>query len=1672
MDDPFKALKPVGGSDDPFKGLKPISQQDRQRAEIQQRSTMAKTRSTAIEFEYQQLLKDWKQPTKLLAPGVYGNTNRWGRIVTEPLTPQDVNFLRTLAKQRVQAQEQSTRNGGAQIGPIPEYRRRESELQFKQLKEKDEAGLRRSGVYGKGQQAVQQLTDMEPEFRRVAEPIARVGRIIGEGAAGPTILGKFVPGYKEFAGQAVGSVPEQVLRAPMVTYKTFQELTDPSVSAENKLRSAGDFTLNVVGLLSIGADDIAKGLAWTLFKIGSKSQKAEMAVRTAIREALNSGIKASEIEGYLTKRMIDAGKLPEGAISPPPEARGQLGKKSGQSFAKPTIAVKPKNAIDVPPTTAIDVTEEVAARRALPAPQRQFTPKELPGYEAGETPKLAKQAFINGAWRERTQGLIADLDRLIETQSGAGRQYGPIRRELQRSIVNNTPHPSVLAELEDVWKAQNARPTKTKAAAKIETPNAKETKIAPKSNRPVEGRTAEAQAEVPGSAKPDPQRTESQTFEVPPKVEAPVEAPQVKQGIIPKGGRESTATTPDLKRTINTREELVEMDDLITSHGIRGEENPMFPQSIQNRDRGRPAAIDQAKERASALDPNALIEDFKSTDRGSPIIGGDNVVISGNGRVISLRMAREQFGPKYEAYRKALAERFPEAAEMKNPVLVRRVTDELDEAARTQLAEASNQPSVARMSPFEEAANDSRSIPDDFVDRFKMRGKTIEAALASPENQGLIKSILGKLPPNERAALFDSSGTLSEPGRARVARAILHKIFGDDAKPILEKAFEEGDFSKRIMGGLEQAAGDLALLTKAGNAVSDEMRSKIAQALKYADEAMTQKKTSPSMWFDQGSLEYRDPGAMSIARAFVEAKSKEQVASIAGRLARAADDSSGGMFADEVGFATADDAIDAILKAEPKEAAGLFPNVEAFREASTVYGGGMPSGKRGGAMRIPNLMDPVQALWMAVRQGKTISGMREFFTAYLGNAFDIVKAAGPSGKRIAQDMERVMTEAAAQTANYGIRLKEVIRANFGRFPGLNPTGRRSLGLVENEFNDMVSKIERGERLTAKEARVWRVWTEINEELAGLGEQRGVLIERLVGSGDFKELVGRKVSFVRDGLTRNGIVESVEGGMLIRTAEGRFRLKYGESFWSGSIADPSTYFPRELKQGILEKLADEGSAEAQRAAKHLIEKGLATDAAQARSIINQMIFPGDIVVDSPVMSRLRMPRTGNLLPDEFYDRNFAKIAEKHIARAALDIAATERWGQDFSKLTKLIQEIPGGRSAKERVKEVIETGIGMRQAGPASRLVAAEGGYQALTKLSGLQTAIIQGSQLASNIGILGPKATIKGLWDVLKSAVTDRRLIHEIKLSGVIDEDILALQGFEDIGGVTKGIVNTGLALMKAVDGQLRLVSARSGLAAARGLLDKVKVSGKVIENNAAYRALSEWFQFTDEDIIRMKGGGMSQSDRLMAMRGGVKTQITTRTSDIPFHVNQVPALRMLWRFKTFAYGQAKLFSWAAKEASRGNAVPLIRLAASAAIVGEGIVSLKQEFLQWATGVESKRETLKETADKGWQALAQRAWDNVVETGTFGIYTNTWEMVSPDSPPYKKELALPAKSTAANLFDAILYGSKTEGDFLQKLEAAGMSFTDKEVVIARQLYKRSHEGRTYRQANPLAKDGE
>ncbi len=89
-------------------------------------------------------------------------------------------------------------------------------------------------------------------------------------------------------------------------------------------------------------------------------------------------------------------------------------------------------------------------------------------------------------------------------------------------------------------------------------------------------------------------------------------------------GNKVTASGPDPRDTFEFRYKIVDLDDLIPSHLANLAPHPNFPADLQPRQRSREASRQQIRKIASKLQPDALIDDFKTLDRGPMIVEGQN----------------------------------------------------------------------------------------------------------------------------------------------------------------------------------------------------------------------------------------------------------------------------------------------------------------------------------------------------------------------------------------------------------------------------------------------------------------------------------------------------------------------------------------------------------------------------------------------------------------------------------------------------------------------------------------------------------------------------------------------------------------------------------------------------------------------------------------------------------------------------------------------------------------------------------------------------------------------------------------------------------------------------------------------------------------------------------------
>lgn len=238
---------------------------------------------------------------------------------------------------------------------------------------------------------------------------------------------------------------------------------------------------------------------------------------------------------------------------------------------------------------------------------------------------------------------------------------------------------------------------------------------------------------------------------------------------------------------------LMDAGALVTSHDTGLRPNPTYPQELQPRERERAASEMQVAGIVQKIDP-ARLGLSADAATGAPIVGADGLVESGNARTIALKRIYTANGAKADTYRAFLrdnAAQFgitPEQVDgMAQPVLVR-VRDTA--VNRAEFARQANAPTVAAMSPSEQARSDARRV-DSLEDLHPDESGDFSGAASRP----FVRRFMAKLPQTEQAGMLDAAGNLSAAGYARVRNAVLAKAYGDS--PVLQRMVESMDDNLR-----------------------------------------------------------------------------------------------------------------------------------------------------------------------------------------------------------------------------------------------------------------------------------------------------------------------------------------------------------------------------------------------------------------------------------------------------------------------------------------------------------------------------------------------------------------------------------------------------------------------------------------------------------------------------------------------------------------------------------------------------------------------------------------------------------------------------------------------------------------------------------------------------------
>jgi hypothetical protein len=326
-------------------------------------------------------------------------------------------------------------------------------------------------------------------------------------------------------------------------------------------------------------------------------------------------------------------------------------------------------------------------------------------------------------------------------------------------------------------------------------------------------------------------------------------------------------------RAVLVEPQVMELDSLIASHLPDGAANPAFPhgEGVQPRDRGAAPSRDQVRAIAATLNPERLRPNPEA-GFGAPIVAADNVVESGNGRVMALRTAFDDpaLAEQAGAYRAWLEAQGFDLTGFERPVLVSRRVSALSPAERASFVREANGRGTLAQAAAELARQDARAIDDALP---LWRGGEVDSLANAP----FVQRFLAGLTAEERGSLIRADRTLSAEGARRIQAAILARAYGDELGPLLERFLEaDADGLKAIAGALQDVAGRWAQLRRdvAAGAINPAMdvTADLAAAVRAVDNARRLKMPVADL-LAQGDLDatpLSDTGLAMLAMMFRE----------------------------------------------------------------------------------------------------------------------------------------------------------------------------------------------------------------------------------------------------------------------------------------------------------------------------------------------------------------------------------------------------------------------------------------------------------------------------------------------------------------------------------------------------------------------------------------------------------------------------------------------------------------------------------------------------------------------------------------------------------------------------------------------------------------------------------
>lgn len=247
-------------------------------------------------------------------------------------------------------------------------------------------------------------------------------------------------------------------------------------------------------------------------------------------------------------------------------------------------------------------------------------------------------------------------------------------------------------------------------------------------------------------------------------------------------------------QAMQARYELREAGDVVASHDpVTFQPHKNYPEGLQERAYHRDVS-EQGKVRINAqvMRPEFVVNTNPDAVNGPPIVTGDNVVLGGNSRTMSVQRAYREHPEQAEKFKRYLADHAHEVGlrpedvhGFKNPVLVRVVEGEHSPETQRVLVRQMNESFTQGMDPRTMQVAQGRRLTESAIKVLGQdmeEGETLNAFLGTPRAKRFLVEL-------NRAGVIDrrnsnqymkkDGSALNQDGRTMVARVLVGRVIGD-----------------------------------------------------------------------------------------------------------------------------------------------------------------------------------------------------------------------------------------------------------------------------------------------------------------------------------------------------------------------------------------------------------------------------------------------------------------------------------------------------------------------------------------------------------------------------------------------------------------------------------------------------------------------------------------------------------------------------------------------------------------------------------------------------------------------------------------------------------------------------------------------------------------------------